>query len=69
VVAQSDERHANRTVAVLEWYMTDTEHSTISRSSEGMKTFILLLLFRDQRLIVQKGRPLLFLENTNSERA
>jgi len=34
VVAQPDERNANRTVSVLESGMTDTEHSTISGSNE-----------------------------------
>jgi len=48
VVAQPDERHANKAASVLEWYdrhrqtkqllcwsgMTDTEHSTTSSSNE-----------------------------------
>jgi len=52
VVAQPDERHANRTASVLEWYetkdmqteqllcwsgMTDTEHSAIFGSNEALK--------------------------------
>jgi len=40
VVAQPDERHANRTASVLEWYdrhrakYNDTEQSTTSSSNE-----------------------------------
>jgi len=33
VVAQPNERHANRTASLLEFGMTDTEHTT-SRSNE-----------------------------------
>jgi len=35
VVALPDERHANRTASMLEWYdMTDTKHSITSGSNE-----------------------------------
>jgi len=40
VVLQPDERHVSRTVSVLEWYITDTEHST-SHSNEENTTLLL----------------------------
>jgi len=44
VVAQPNERHANRTASVLDG-MTDTEHSTTSDSNELVAVFGLLELW------------------------
>jgi len=37
VMAQPDERHANRTISVLEWYDRHTAYSTTSGSNEEVK--------------------------------
>jgi len=36
VVAQLDERHANRTASVLKWYMADIEHTTSGSNEEDL---------------------------------
>jgi len=44
VVAQPDERHANRTASMLEWYMTDTQHVTsdLNKAAESVHSICIL---------------------------